>query len=122
MTRFYKYFFVLLFMLILPNLSQAKVFNADNLQETNFELSSLEFKGENLTSKSNPAKAFLQFADSKISLKITNKDQQQRLVIQLPRFPLQTSDMFVEAKLLIFGGDVSETSPQKFDILLVRQP
>jgi hypothetical protein len=109
-------------MLILPNLSQAKVFNVDNLQETNFELSSLEFKGENLTSKSNPAKAFLQFADSKIPLKITNKDQQQRLVIQLPRFPLQTSDMFVEAKLLIFGGDVSETSPQKFDILLVRQP
>lgn len=122
MSRFYKYFFVLLFMLILPNLSQAKVFNVDNLQETNFELSSLEFKGENLTSKSNPAKAFLQFADSKIPLKITNKDQQQRLVIQLPRFPLQTSDMFVEAKLLIFGGDVSETSPQKFDILLVRQP
>lgn len=122
MSRFYKYFFVLLFMLILPNLCQAKVFNVDNLQETNFELSSLEFKGENLTSKSNPAKAFLQFADSKIPLKITNKDQQQRLVIQLPRFPLQTSDMFVEAKLLIFGGDVSETSPQKFDILLVRQP
>ena len=100
----------------------SKVLDGRRLQETNFELSILEFKGENLSSKENPAQAFFQYADNLIPLKIVNQDLDLRIVIELPRFPADASAHFLDGTLLISGGDVSPESPQAFPILLVRQP
>lgn len=100
----------------------SKVLDTRRLQETNFELSVLEFKGENLSSKVNPAKAFFKYKDKLIALKVMNKDLDLRIVIELPRFPDDIKSHFLDGKLLISGGDISATNPQSFPILLVRQP
>ena len=100
----------------------SKVLDSRRLQETNFELSVLEFKGENLTSALNPAKAFFKYSGKQIPLKIVNKDLNLRIVVELPRFPEEVKSHFLDGKLLISGGDISETSPQSFPILLVKQP
>jgi chaperonin cofactor prefoldin len=100
----------------------SKVLDTRRLQETNFELSILEFKGENLSSKVNPAKAFFKYKGKTIPLKIMNKDLDLRIVVELPRFPDDVKSHFLDGELLISGGDINESNPQSFPILLVRQP
>jgi hypothetical protein len=101
----------------------SKVLDSRRLQETNFELSILEFKGENLSSPDNPAQAFFRYAgDILIPLKIVNNDLDLRVVVELPRFPADVSSHFLDGSLLISGGDISVDNPQIFPILLVRQP
>lgn len=100
----------------------SKVLDARRLQETNFELSILEFKGENLNSADNPAKASFQYGGKVIPLKIVNSDLDLRIVVELPRFPSDVSSHFLDGVLLISGGDISPINPQNFPILLVRQP
>lgn len=100
----------------------SKVLDARRLQETNFELSILEFQGENLSSTENPAKASFQYGSKVIPLKIVNRDLNLRIVVELPRFPIDVSSHFLDGMLLISGGDILPTSPQNFPILLVRQP
>lgn len=100
----------------------SKVLDSRRLQETNFELSVLEFKGENLSSETNPAKAFLKYGEKQIPLKIVNQDLDLRIVVELPRFPEEEKSHFLDSQLLISGGDIPEDKPQVFPILLVRQP
>lgn len=100
----------------------SKVLDSRRLQETNFELSILEFRGLNMTSVENPARAQFKYGDKLIDLKIMNKDLDQRIVVELPLFPKELSTHFLDGKLLISGGDISFDNPQVFPILLVRQP
>lgn len=113
---------ILVFALIASYPVVSKVLDSRRLQETNFELSILEFKGENLSSTENPAKAFFQYSGKKIPLKIVNTDLDLRIVVELPRYPSDVNSHFIDGTLLISGGDISESSPQSFPILLVRQP
>lgn len=111
---------ILLIGLVFPVIS--KVIDSRRLQETNFELSVLEFKGENFDSAVNPAKAFFKYGEKLIPLKIVNKDLDIRIVVELPRFPAEVGSHFLAGSLLISGGEVTQQNPQTFPILLVRQP
>ncbi len=100
----------------------SKVLDSRRLQETNFELSILEFKGLNMSSAENPAQAFFRYKGKSISLKIMNKDLGDRIVVELPLFPEEVNSHFLDGELLISGGDVPIDKAQVFPILLVRQP
>ena len=101
---------------------EARINEAQKLQETNFEMSVLEFKGSVLTSSANPTQAFFRYKGKEIPLKLTNSDAGQRIVVELPRFPKDVGSHFLDGELVIFGGDVTFSEAQTFPILLVRQP
>jgi hypothetical protein len=115
--NFKNFFLIMIFALAFIAPAQSRV--VADVSSVHTEGDTFRARGVKLTSKTNPAKAWVENLDgtNKSNLPITVNNKETAIQVTMP---LVESD--TKMYLYISGGDVSESDPQKYFIIVINNP